>query len=98
MVVWQFTVYKCARFHCIDSWGAGMTESSYSRTNTAVLLVLLALSASTMVWLFWHFPLITAVATVAILSALGLSARLARSVESDSESAVSDLRHEKQGG
>ena len=75
-----------------------MTDSSHMRTNTAALLVILALSASTMVWLFWHFPLITAVATVAILSALGVSARLARSVETESESDMTDLRHEEQGG
>ena len=36
-----------------------------------------------MVWLFWRFPVITAVATVAILSALGVSARLARWTEAD---------------
>ena len=75
-----------------------MTESSYTRTNTAALLVILALSASTMVWLFWHFPVITAVATVAILSALGVSARLARSVETESDSDMTDLRHEEQNG
>jgi len=75
-----------------------MAESSYTRTNTAALLVILALSASTMVWLFWHFPVITAVATVAILSALGVSARLARSVETETESDMTDLRHEEQNG
>jgi hypothetical protein len=75
-----------------------MTESSHARTNTAALLVILALSASTMVWLFWHFPLITAVATVAILSALGVSARLARAtdMESDANSNRTDLSREKQ--
>jgi len=67
-----------------------MAESSYTRTNTAALLVILALSASTMVWLFWHFPVITAVATVAILSALGVSARLARSVETETESDMTE--------
>jgi hypothetical protein len=75
-----------------------MTESSHTRTNTAALLVILALSASTMVWLFWHFPVITAVATVAILSALGVSARLARPVETESDSEMTDLRHEQQNG
>jgi hypothetical protein len=73
-----------------------MTESSHTRTNTAALLVILALSASTMVWLFWHFPVITAVATAAILAALGVSARLARSADTESDSDRADLSHEKQ--
>jgi O-antigen ligase len=75
-----------------------MTESSHTRTNTAALLVILALSAFTMVWLFWHFPVITAVATAAILAALGVSARLARSAdtESDANASMTDLGHEKQ--
>jgi hypothetical protein len=98
MVVSQRSVYKVCLVLMHRSGGTGMTESSYTRTNTAVLLVLLALSASTMVWLFWHFPVITAVATVAILSVLGVSARLARSVETDSESEMTELRHEEQNG
>ena len=73
-----------------------MTETSHTRKNTAALLVILGLSASIMVWLFWHFPVITVVATMAILSALGVSARLARSVESESD--MTDLRHEEQNG
>jgi hypothetical protein len=35
---------------------------------------------------------------VAILSALGVSARLARSVETETESDMTDLRHEEQNG
>ena len=58
-----------------------MTESSRTRTNIAALLAILALSAATMVWLFWHFPVITAVVTLAVLTGLGISARLARSIE-----------------
>ena len=60
-----------------------MTDSSSARTNIAALLVILALSAATMVWLFWHFPVITALVTVAILVGLGVSARLARLTDSD---------------
>ncbi len=61
-----------------------MTRSSYARTNIFVLLAVLALSAATMVWLFWHYPVKTAIATIAVLAALGVSARLARSIETDS--------------
>ncbi|GAC1497445.1 MAG: hypothetical protein NVS1B6_03110 [Steroidobacteraceae bacterium] len=61
-----------------------MTESSQARTNIAVLWSILALSALIMVWLFWRFPVITAIATVAILTALGVSARLARLSDTDS--------------
>jgi hypothetical protein len=53
-----------------------------------------------MVWLFWHFPLITGVATVAILAALGVCARLARLTDTDMTDRMSDhltdLQH-KQG-
>jgi hypothetical protein len=54
-----------------------------SNVRIAALWAILALSGLTMVWLFWRFPVITAVATVAILSALGVSARLARWTEAD---------------
>jgi hypothetical protein len=60
-----------------------MTDSSRAGANITVLLAILALSAGTMLWLFWHYPVITAVATVAILATLGVSARLARSTDTD---------------
>ncbi len=63
-----------------------MSRSSYARTNIFVLLAVLALSAATMVWLFWHHPLKTSIATIAVLAALGISARLARSIETDGKS------------
>jgi hypothetical protein len=60
-----------------------MTESSHARTKIAALWAILTLSALIMVWLFWRFPVITAIATVAILTALGVSARLARLSDTD---------------
>jgi hypothetical protein len=60
-----------------------MTHSSHARANILVFLAILTLSALTMVWLFWHYPLKTMIATIAVLSALGVSARLARSVDTD---------------
>jgi hypothetical protein len=67
-----------------------MTDSSSKmRTNVAALLAILALSATAMLWLFWHFPLITSVATVAILAGLGVCARVARLTDSDH---ISDLQ------
>jgi hypothetical protein len=63
---------------------AGMTHVSYSRANIVVFWAILALSALTMVWLFWHHPLKTLIATIAVLAALGVSARLARSIEVES--------------
>ena len=39
-----------------------------------------------MIWLFWHYPLKTLIATIAVLAALGVSARLARSIETDGNS------------
>jgi hypothetical protein len=61
-----------------------MINSSNTRRNVAIFLSVLSLSALTMVWLFWHHPVKTAVATIAVLAALGLSARLARSIEAES--------------
>ena len=70
-----------------------MTNSSRARANIVAFLAILALSALTMVWLFWHHPLQTSIATVTVLAALGVSARLARSVEPDGDA---DLEHGEQ--
>ena len=67
-----------------------MTHMSKARGNIAAFLAILALSALTMVWLFWHHPIKTLIATIAVLAALGISARLAGSVETD---AVSEFEH-----
>jgi hypothetical protein len=44
-------------------------------------LAILTLSAGTMLWLFWRFPLTTAIVTLGVLAALGVLARLARSID-----------------
>jgi hypothetical protein len=59
---------------------------AYARANILVFLAVLGLSSLTMIWLFWHYPVRTGVATIAVLAALGISARLARSIESDGNS------------
>ena len=71
-----------------------MTKSALKRTNIFGFLSILALSSATMLWMLWHFPVGTGIATVVVLSAFGVSARLARSVESD---ALSDLKRGNQG-
>jgi hypothetical protein len=74
-----------------------MTEASHSRAKIAALWAILAFSALIMVWLFWRFPLITAVATVAILTALGVSARLARLIDTDAaDIGMPELQSDKQ--
>jgi len=73
-----------------------MTEASHSRTKIAALWAIFAFSALIMVWLFWRFPVITAVATVAILTALGVSARLARLIDTDvAEIGMPELQSDK---
>jgi hypothetical protein len=67
-----------------------MTSSPHARRNIVAFLAVLALSALTMVWLFWHHPVKTLIATIAVLAALGISARLAGSIETE---AVSKLEH-----
>ncbi len=56
-----------------------MTGSSSTRANVAALLAVLTISAGTMLWLFWRFPLATTLITLAVLTALGVSARMAHS-------------------
>ena len=70
-----------------------MTEAANARTNIALLLVILALSAAIMVWLFWHYPLITSLVTLAVLTALGVSARLARSMDTSDLSELQRRNH-----
>jgi hypothetical protein len=57
-----------------------MTDLPHARANIFALLILM-LSAATMLWLFWHYPLGTAIATIVVIAVLGISARLARSIE-----------------
>ena len=58
-----------------------MTESSSARMSVLAFLAILAVSAATMLWLFWRFPLPTAIITLGVLAALGVLARLARSID-----------------
>jgi len=60
-----------------------------------MFLAILALSAVTMIWLLWHYPVKTLLGTIAVLFGLGVSARLARSVDTEAGKA-SDLDHRKQ--
>jgi hypothetical protein len=71
-----------------------MTKSAQKRTNILGFLSILALSSVTMVWMLWHFPIATGVGTVIVLSVYGVSARLARSIESDG---LADLKRGNQG-
>ncbi len=71
-----------------------MSDVAQTRTNIALLMAILALSATTMVWLFWHYPVITALVTVTVWAALGISARLARSNDS---SELSELQRRNHG-
>jgi hypothetical protein len=71
-----------------------MTKSAQKRTNIFGFLSIMALSSATMVWMLWHFPIGTGIATVVVLSVYGVSARLARSIESDG---LADLKRGNQG-
>lgn len=61
-----------------------MKQSAFLHANVAFLCTILLASAVTMLWLFWRFPLATAIATAAVLTAMLISARLAKSSDSDS--------------
>jgi hypothetical protein len=56
-------------------------RASSSRVRVIAFLAVLTVSAGTMLYLFWRFPLTTAVVTLGILAALGILARLARSID-----------------
>jgi hypothetical protein len=56
-------------------------SASSSRMGVVAFIAVLTVSAGTMLYLFWRFPLITAVVTLGILAALGMLARLARSID-----------------
>jgi hypothetical protein len=71
-----------------------MTKSAQKRTNIFGFLSILALSSATMLWMLWHFPVSTGIATIVVLSAFGVSARLARSIESEG---LTDLDRGNQG-
>jgi len=71
-----------------------MTKSAQKRTNIFSFLCIMALSSVTMLWMLWHFPVGTGIATVIVLALFGVSARLARSVESDG---LADMDRGKQG-
>jgi hypothetical protein len=66
-----------------------------ARTNYAIFLAILALSGVTMIWLFWHHPIKTVIGTIAVLVALGVSARLARAIEAEAAT-TNDLDHREQ--
>ena len=67
-----------------------MRNTSRGRANFAIFLGRFGAVGATMVWLFWHHPIKTVIATVAVLAALCVSARLTRAIEAD---AASDLDH-----
>jgi hypothetical protein len=64
-----------------------MSKSAQARTNIWFFAIM-ALSSATMLWLFWHFPVSTGIATLAVLAAFGVLARLARAIDTDG---ISDL-------
>jgi hypothetical protein len=70
-----------------------MTDSTTGRKNIALFLVILALSAATMMYLFWRFPIITAMVTLTVLALLGVSARLARYLDA---SDLTEREHREQ--
>jgi hypothetical protein len=71
-----------------------MSTSAQQRTNIVAFLSTVVLSAGSMLWLFWHHPVTTGIATLAVLGGFGVSAHLARWVETDPLS--SEMDHSEQ--
>jgi hypothetical protein len=59
------------------------SASASARLGIVAFLVILTVSAGTMLWLFWRFPLMTAIVTLGVFAALVVLARLARSIDVD---------------
>ena len=73
-----------------------MSKKALERTSIVALILVAALSSAIMVWLFWRHPLATAIATLAIWAAFGISARLARSMDTESlAGGIADLERGK---
>jgi hypothetical protein len=64
--------------------GNGMTNLAPKRTVFS--FVAMASSATTMLWLAWRFPITTAAATLAVLAAFELSARVSQLIEAEARS------------
>ena len=60
-----------------------MKNSHSDGAGLALFLAIVATSAITMIYMFWRFPLVTSITTVVVLTALFVSAVLARSIEVD---------------
>jgi hypothetical protein len=60
-----------------------MSESSSARIGIVAFLIILTVSAGTMLWFFWNFPLTTAIVTLGVFAVLGVLAKLARSIDVD---------------
>ncbi len=58
-----------------------MSESSSALGGVVAFLAILTISAGTMLWLFWRFPLTTAIVTLGVFAALGILAKLSRSID-----------------
>lgn len=71
----------------------GMSESSSALMGVVAFLAILTVSAGTMLWLFWRFPLTTAIVTLGVFTALGILAKLSRSIDVE----MKELDRTKQG-
>ena len=93
LTVWRFAYLTSIKLPTVGlGSGAGMKTSTQARTSLLGLLTILVLSSATMLWMFWHYPVATGIATLVILSALGISARLARWIDTDG---LSDFKRTK---
>lgn len=71
-----------------------MTASARKRGKIIGFLGTLVLSSTLMLWMLWHFPVGTAVVTLVVLSALAISARLARWIDTTD---LTEMERRKQG-
>lgn len=60
-----------------------MKTNALARTSMCGFLGLVVLSSVTMLWLFWHYPRGTGALTLVVLAGFGISARLARWIDSE---------------
>jgi len=80
---YKFRELWLVSFHGACRLGGFMTMTARGRTRIFGLLMLVVLSAGTMIWMFWHYPRGTAIATLAMVAAFAVLVRLARAIETD---------------
>jgi hypothetical protein len=65
-----------------------MKTSNSGRASILLFLAAMTTSSLTMLWLLWRFPVTTAVLAVVVVAGLGIAARLAKPLDTETISQI----------